>query len=140
MQVFTRVVLVGSVLSAAWVVAPSSRAADAPPTADQIAFFEKSIRPVLVKECYSCHSTGAEKVRGGLKLDTRDGIRKGGDHGPAVTPGDPDKSWLLKAIKHDDAVKPMPPKKDRLPDEVIADFEKWIAMGAPTRATLPSRS
>src|SRR5262245_4665606 len=57
-------------------------------TPEQIAFFEKSIRPVLVKECYSCHATTAEKVRAGLTLDTRDGIRKGGDSGPAVVPGD----------------------------------------------------
>ena len=137
MKVLTRFVILGSVLSAAWTAAPPSRAADAPPTPEQLAFFEKSIRPVLVKECYSCHSTNAEKVRGGLKLDTRDGVRKGGDHGPAVVPGDPDKSFLLKAIKHDEDMKPMPPKKDQLPDEVIADFRKWIALGAPDPRDAP---
>ena len=114
----------------AGLLAPGVAAAEAPPDADQLAFFEKNIRPVLVKECYSCHSTTAEKVRGGLKLDTRDGIRKGGDNGPAVVPGDVDKSLLLKAIKHVEADLKMPPKK-KLADEVIADFEKWIAMGAP---------
>src|SRR4029077_8576521 len=97
----------------------------------RLAFFKKSTHPVLVRGCSSCHSTDAEKIRGSLKLDTRDGIRKGGDHGPAVVPGDQEKSFLLKAIKHDEDVKPMPPKKDRFSDEVIADFEKWIAMGAP---------
>src|ERR1700756_2033440 len=105
-----RLGLVGIALSAAWGVPALGRAADPAPDAEQLAFFEKNIRPVLVKECYSCHSTGAEKVRGSLKLDTRDAIRKGGDHGPAVVPGDPDKSWLLKAIKHDEDLKPMPPK------------------------------
>jgi hypothetical protein len=98
-------------------------------TTEQIAFFEKKIRPVLVKECYSCHSADAEKVRGNLTLDTRAGIREGGDSGPAVVPGDPQKSLLLKFIKHLDEKRKMP--KDKLPDAVIADFEKWIAMGAP---------
>ncbi|HVS34495.1 MAG TPA: PSD1 and planctomycete cytochrome C domain-containing protein [Gemmataceae bacterium] len=137
MKHLSRFVLSGVVLAAAWTALPSVRAADSPPTADQLAFFEKSIRPVLVKECYSCHSTGAEKIRGSLKLDTRDAIRKGGDHGPAVVPGDPEKSWLLKAIKHAEDVKPMPPKKDQLSDAVIADFEKWIAIGAPDPRDAP---
>jgi hypothetical protein len=107
-----------------------SGAAEAPTTPDQIAFFEKSIRPALVKECYSCHATTARKVRGGLTLDTRDGIRKGGDTGPAIVPGDVGKSLLVKAIKHAQAGLKMPPKK-KLPDAVVADFEKWILMGAP---------
>ena len=128
-----RLVILGTVLSATWTAVGSCLAADTQPTPEQIAFFEKSIRPVLVKQCYSCHSSGAEKVRGSLKLDTRDAIRKGGDHGPAVVPGDLDKSYLLKAIKHAEDVKPMPPKMDQLSDAVIADFEKWITMGAPTR-------
>src|SRR5205809_3752976 len=79
-----------------------SRAADAAPTPEQIAFFEKNIRPVLVKECYSCHATTAEKIRGGLTLDTRAGIRKGGENGPAVVPGDIKKSIILKALKQVD--------------------------------------
>src|SRR5262249_22575150 len=73
--------------------------------------------------------TTAEKIRGGMTLDTRDGIRKGGDTGPAVVPGDLKKSLLLKAIKQVDDDLKMPPKK-KLPDDVIADFEKWIVMGA----------
>src|SRR5438132_11408221 len=107
-----------------------SRAAEAPATPEQIAFFERSIRPVLVKECYSCHATTAEKIKGGLTLDTRDGMRKGGDTSPAVVPGDVKKSLLIQAIRqvHDELK--MPPKK-KLADDVIADFEKWIAMGAP---------
>ena len=101
-----------------------------PATAEQIAFFEKSIRPVLVAECYSCHSAEAPKVKGGLLLDTRDGLRKGGDTGPGLAPGNPAGSMLIKALKHANENLAMPPKK-KLGDEVIADFEKWITMGAP---------
>ena len=96
------------------------------------AFFESKIRPVLVKECYQCHSAEAarnKKLRGGLQLDTRDGIRKGGDGGPAVVPGDPKKSLLLAAMRHDPAVEKMPPN-GKLADGVIADFTKWIESGA----------
>ncbi|HKB04546.1 MAG TPA: DUF1553 domain-containing protein [Gemmataceae bacterium] len=98
------------------------------PTADQLAFFEKKIRPVLVGQCYQCHSEDAKKEKGNLLLDTRDGIRKGGDTGPAVVPGNPARSLLLKAIKQAGELK-MPPKA-KLSDEVVADFEKWIATGA----------
>ena len=101
---------------------------DKPATAEQIAFFEKKIRPVLVKECYSCHSAEAPKLKAELSLDTRDGIRKGGESGPAIVPGDPKRSLLLKAIKHLDDKLKMPMEK--LADEIIADFEKWIATGA----------
>ena len=119
-------------------LAVSSGAWAQSPTPDQLAFFEKSIRPVLVKECYSCHATTAEKIRGGLKLDTREAVRKGGDNGPAIVPGDPAKSLLIKAVRHNEDVKPMPPKK-KLGDEVIADLEKWIAMGAPDPRDAPAR-
>src|SRR5215213_1994403 len=98
------------------------------PTADQLAFFEKKIRPVLVGQCYSCHSEDAKKEKGNLLLDTRDGIRKGGDTGPAVVPGNPGKSLLLRAVKQAGELK-MPPKS-KLSDDVVADFEKWIATGA----------
>lgn len=93
-----------------------------------IEHFESKVRPVLVNNCYKCHSAGAKKVKGGLLLDTRDGIRKGGENGAAVVPGDVKKSLLISAIRHDDFE--MPPDK-KLPDEVIADFEKWIKLGAP---------
>ncbi|HRK14307.1 MAG TPA: DUF1549 domain-containing protein, partial [Prosthecobacter sp.] len=98
--------------------------------AEDMAFFETKIRPVLVEKCHSCHSAGAEKVKGGLLLDTREGIRRGGDSGPAVTPGEPANSLLLTAIRYQDRDMEMPPK-EKLPASVIADFEKWIAMGAP---------
>lgn len=109
---------------------PAKVVTEALPTTEQTSFFEKSIRPVLVRECYSCHSAAAEKVKGGLVVDTREGLRKGGKHGPAIVAGDAAKSLLIKAIKHAEDELKMPPKK-KLGDEVIADFEKWIAMGAP---------
>ena len=109
---------------------PVTTTPDKPPTAEQLAFFEKKIRPVLVTHCYSCHSASAEKVRGEFLLDTREGIRKGGETGPAVVPGDVKKSYLIRLLRHPDDNLKMP-KKERLPEEVIADFEKWIAMGAP---------
>src|SRR5262245_4435825 len=139
MNPFPRLVILSGLLLVGWVAASPDLHAQSPPDREQIAFFEKIIRPVLVKECYSCHATDAEKVRGGLKLDTRDGVRKGGDNGPAVIPGDVAKSLLLRAIKHDDDVKPMPPKK-KLADDVIADIEKWIAMGAPDPRDAPTRA
>jgi hypothetical protein len=97
---------------------------------DGIEFFEKKIRPVLVEHCYQCHAKDAKKQRGGLLLDSRAGIRKGGDTGPAVVPGKPAESMLLKAVRHADPELKMPPK-GKLPDAIIADLEKWIAMGAP---------
>ena len=102
----------------------------APPQADKagVEFFEKKIRPVLTSQCYMCHSEDAKKEKGNLLLDTRDGIRNGGDTGPAVVPGSPSKSLLLKAIKQSGELK-MPPKS-KLSEEVVADFEKWIATGA----------
>jgi hypothetical protein len=93
-------------------------------------FFESKIRPVLVEHCYKCHSTQAKKQQGGLHLDTRDALRKGGDNGPVIVPGKPAESLLLKAVHYTDADLKMPPK-GKLPDAVIADLEKWIALGAP---------
>lgn len=97
---------------------------------DQIEFFEKKIRPVLSERCYSCHSAGAEKLKGGLRLDSRDGLLKGGDTGPAFVPGSAATSLLLKAIRYEDTDLKMPPKS-RLPDAVIKDVSDWVAMGAP---------
>jgi hypothetical protein len=95
---------------------------------EQLKFFEAKIRPVLVRECYSCHSTKVGQVKGGLWLDTKAGTLMGGDSGAAVVPGDLDESLLWNAINHIDF--DMPPRK-KLPDDVLADFAKWIEMGAP---------
>ncbi len=103
------------------------------PTAEQVDFFEKKIRPVLADKCYKCHSEKAEKVRGGLLLDTREGIRRGGDSGAAVVPGNVGESLLIEAVRYTNTDTAMPPKKagGKLPDTVIADFETWVKMGAP---------
>jgi hypothetical protein len=108
------------------------RAADS----DSIEFFEKKIRPVLVERCYECHSSHAKQLEGSLSLETRDALLKGGDQGPAVVPGDLDKSLLIKAIRFTDEDLQMPPKpKERLPANVVADFEAWVKRGAPDPRT-----
>ncbi len=103
------------------------------PTAEQADFFEKKIRPVLSEKCYKCHSEKADKVKGGLVLDTREGARRGGDSGPAVVPGNLDDSILIEALRYTNKDFAMPPEKSggKLPAAVIADFETWIKMGAP---------
>jgi mono/diheme cytochrome c family protein len=114
----------------------AATAAVLPQAADPegVEFFEKKIRPVLVGKCYECHSAGAKKLKGGLKLDTRDDVLKGGDTGPALVAGDPEKSLLVKAVRHADEDLKMPPK-ERLSDAQIADFEAWIKRGAPDPRT-----
>ncbi|RPH45527.1 MAG: hypothetical protein EHM91_07620, partial [Planctomycetota bacterium] len=107
-----------------------ARSQDVAPDAEGLELFERRIRPVLIDRCYSCHSAKAEKVKGNLLVDTREGLLKGGDLGPSLVPGDPDKSLLIKAIKWTDDDLKMPPKK-RLPPDVVADFEAWIKRGAP---------
>jgi hypothetical protein len=99
-------------------------------SASDFDFFESKIRPVLVANCYECHSAQAAKrgkQKGGLLLDTKDGIRTGGDTGPAVVPGNVSESLLLNALRQEDLE--MPPK-GKLSDEIIADFSRWIEMGA----------
>ncbi|MCA9117978.1 MAG: DUF1549 domain-containing protein, partial [Planctomycetaceae bacterium] len=91
-------------------------------------FFEAKIRPVLVQHCYECHSEKSKPLQGGLRLDTAAAARKGGDSGAGVVPNSAEQSLILSALKYDGFE--MPPK-GRLPAEVIADFEKWIGMGAP---------
>ena len=94
-------------------------------------FFEAKIRPMLVTHCYECHSAesaGKKKLKGGLLLDSRQGWQKGGDSGPAIVPERPDESLLISALNHDSFK--MPPK-EKLPEELIAHFTRWIEMGAP---------
>jgi hypothetical protein len=100
-----------------------------------IEFFESKIRPILADDCYKCHSQQSEKVKGGLLLDTRDGLLKGGDTGPAVVAGDPDKSLLIKAVRYADEDLQMPPKGKKLSPEKIAALEAWVKMGAPDPRT-----
>ncbi len=98
---------------------------------EELNFFEKKIRPVLVEHCYRCHSSEtakAGKLKAGLQLDTRVGIRTGGESGPAIVPGNPAKSLLLAALRHETFM--MPPS-GKLPESVIVDFVAWIKNGAP---------
>src|SRR6187399_391577 len=108
-------------------------AAEATLNTEQSNFFEKNIRPVLVNKCYECHSTKAEKLKGGLLLDTREGTLKGGENGHAVVPGNLDESLLIKAIRYTDEELQMPPPKHggKLSDDTIANFEQWVRLGAP---------
>src|SRR5215470_9157190 len=102
-------------------LAPLSLASPAAAADDAGAeFFETKVRPILVQRCYECHSQTAKKKRGGLLLDSRDRLRKGGDSGPAIVPGRPEESRLIKAIRYGDEHLRMPPK-GKLPDTVIAD-------------------
>lgn len=124
--VFTAVV----VLTAAFPLCAQERSGKPPPEA-ATSFFENKIRPVLVQHCYRCHSAESGTARSGLRVDSRAALRSGGERGPAVVPGDPEASWLLRAVRHVDPDLKMPPKQDRLPDAVIADLRTWIKMGAP---------
>lgn len=105
-------------------LAAQAGAADPDPGFD---FFEAKIRPVLVTHCQECHSSTSKSLKGGLQLDHRDGMRKGGDSGPAIGEK-PEDSLIVKALKYDGLE--MPPK-GKLPASVVADFEQWIKMGAP---------
>ncbi len=120
----TTVLIVAGILSV--------RAAD---PAAGVEFFEKRVRPVLVESCYKCHSAQAEKVKGGLLLDTRDAVLKGGDSGPALVAGEPEKSLLIKAVRYTDEDLQMPPKNKKLSAEQISDLETWVKMGAPDPRT-----
>ena len=116
---------------------PAVDTADAPISAEQEKFFEAKIRPVLATQCGKCHSSTAEKLRGGLRLDSREAVRLGGDSGAVIVPGNLEESLLIKAIRYADKELRMPPKA-KLPDAVIGDFEVWVKMGAPDPRTGPS--
>ena len=114
--------IVGLIVSAAFSAPVAAQTTD-------IEFFEAKIRPVLVQKCYGCHNSKMSAPMGSLVLDTKDGLLKGGVHGPALVPGKPDESRLLKALSYSDPLAQMPPS-GKLPDAVLADFEQWIARGA----------
>ena len=106
---------------------------------ESLAFFESKIRPVLVEQCYSCHSQEAAtkgKLKGGLYLDSRDGMLRGGDTGPALSSEHTEESLILKALRYEEYE--MPPS-GKLSANIIEDFERWVAQGAidPRRAAEP---
>jgi len=115
-----------------WFLALSALGAARPaPAADAgTELFESRIRPVLVDHCYECHNSET-KAEGGLALDFRDGLRDGGTSGPALVPGKPDASLILKAVRHGDPKLRMPRGGAKLSESVIADFARWVALGAP---------
>ncbi len=119
-----------SLLLTSLCAADTPKATPASSEAEQLQFFEKRIRPVLVEHCYRCHSEEAEKVKGGLTLDTKQAALLGGESGrPGIAPGHPAQSTLYEAITYLNDEMQMPPK-EKLPAEVVADFKKWIEMGA----------
>lgn len=101
-------------------------------TAEEQQFFEKQVRPLLIKHCYKCHSAESKILKGGLYLDTRAGWMKGGDSGTAIVPGEPDKSLFIEAIRYEGIE--MPPQ-GKLPATEIGIFEQWVKMGAPDPRT-----
>ncbi len=121
-------------LTAVWICAFGGRVstvqAEDKPTGEALEFFEKKIRPVLVKHCYECHSAEADEVKGNLRVDSRKGLREGGDSGPAVIPEDVDNSVLIQAVRYGEDSFQMPPA-GKLSDEIIAVLEEWVRRGAP---------
>src|SRR5687768_15020537 len=100
------------------------------------AFFREKVEPVLKQHCYECHSREAEKIKGGLLLDSKEALLKGGDTGNVLVPGDPDNSKIIIAVRHNDPDLQMPPKT-KLGDEQIAILEQWVKMGAPDPRSSP---
>lgn len=102
----------------------------ADPKPEQIDHFEKSVRPILVDHCYSCHSADAKKLKGGLRLDSRKHLIEGGDNGPAIVSGEPDKSRFIEAVRYTNTDLLMPPK-GKLSEDAIRTLEAWVRAGAP---------
>ena len=98
-------------------------------TAESRTFFEERIRPVLAQDCYQCHQHSGPR-KGGLALDDRHGLLKGGDSGPAVIPGSPNESLLMRLIRHEDPDRTMPRSGAKLDEKTVEDFAAWIRAGA----------
>jgi hypothetical protein len=143
-SVFMKAVRPNPVGLAMFWVASAAFAQTGPTPANQdregVEYFEQRIRPVLAERCYSCHSARAKKLKGGLRLDTLEGLERGGAAGRAIVPGDPDRSPLIRALRYgtDEELK-MPPS-GRLPASVVSDFETWVKRGAPMPSRLPPAS
>ncbi|MES1168641.1 MAG: c-type cytochrome domain-containing protein, partial [Oleiharenicola lentus] len=102
-------------------------------SAEDLQFFETKIRPLLTDHCYNCHSHTATKIKAGLLLDSREGVRRGGDSGPAIVPGKPNDSLLIQAIRYTDADLKMPPEDHggQLTAVETAALTEWVRRGAP---------
>jgi hypothetical protein len=101
-----------------------------------IEFFEKKIRPLLAAKCFDCHHPD-NKIKGGLRLDSREGWMAGGELGAVIVPGKPEESLLIQAVRYGNPKLQMPPKR-KLSDAEIADLEAWVKMGAPDPRTGPA--
>ena len=99
--------------------------------AEQADFFERKVRPLLAETCYQCHSHSADKLKGGLMVDSLAGFLAGGDSGPALVPGKPEESLFIKAVRYVDEDLQMPPKGKKLAADQIKTLEEWVQMGAP---------
>ena len=124
--------LIGWAVTIAVLIGAGVASAESEPTPDQLRFFESSIRPLFIEKCQECH--GPDKQWGSLRLDSRAKILGGGETGPAVVPGKPDESLLIKAVRRTDETLQMPPKES-LSARQIADLTRWVEMGAPFPAT-----
>src|SRR5262245_11021204 len=102
------------------------------PAPTDVEFFEKHVRPLLVEKCLKCH--GPEKKRGGLRVDSREALLKGGNNGPSVVPGKPSASLLVKAVRHAGELKMPPGEKGKLGPQSVALLEDWVQRGAPWAA------
>ncbi|MGE5195081.1 MAG: c-type cytochrome domain-containing protein, partial [Deltaproteobacteria bacterium] len=124
-------ILVVPVVLAVWLPHGNVRGDErTPPSAADVEFFEKKIRPLLVLRCYECHVDQGKGVKGGLHLDSRTGLLTGGDSGPAVVPGKPAESLLVEAINYAQEGVQMPPR-GKLPENEIDLLSEWVRRGAP---------
>ena len=132
-----RVLPVLAVCLATSALASAARAAAGAP--DGVAFFEQTIRPLLVSRCYECHATTAKKVKGDLLLDSKPGWTRGGEMGPVIVPGKPDESLLIQAVRYAHGDLKMPPK-GKLPQAEIDALAQWVRLGAPDPREGPALS
>ncbi|WP_263373855.1 PSD1 and planctomycete cytochrome C domain-containing protein [Granulicella aggregans] len=110
-------------------------AAPTPSEEDNTQFFTQKVRPIFAQSCYTCHTT---EMAGGLRLDSHEAVLKGGDSGPAIVPGEPEKSKLIEAVRQTGDLK-MPPKGPKLTDSEIADLTEWVKRGGVWDSAEPTK-
>ncbi len=139
---FRQVLLATGFVGLALLASSTIRAQDlatkpAPPTAAQLEFFERRVRPIFEERCAKCHASTLAKPKGHLVLDSREGWMKGGETGEVIVPGDVEKSRLITAVRYADLDLQMPPSS-KLPDDEIAALESWVKDGAPDPRETPT--
>jgi mono/diheme cytochrome c family protein len=127
---FTAIALAGAALFGVSAAASAQQL-----TAAQTQFFENKIRPIFANHCYKCHNAAEGQSKGGLTLDTKDGLLSGGNSGPGLIAGNPDKSLIIEAVRYQNTELQMPPKGQKLSPQQVADLEQWVKMGAPDPRT-----